>query len=124
MNKIVSVVKESFNNLTLLSKYSLAVILVANLPLIRDFLVLQGVGAIGWSPWTMFTNTFVSEYYNLPLGIMFLMFSLKYFENVWGMAELFRYLWISTAVSQIFLIFLVLLSSLFMGSQILYIANL
>ena len=124
MNKIVSVVKESFNNLTLLSKYSLAVILVANLPLIRDFLVLQGVVAIGWSPWTMFTNTFVSEYYNLPLGIMFLMFSLKYFENVWGMAELFRYLWISTAVSQIFLIFLVLLSSLFMGSQILYIVNL
>ena len=124
MNKIVSVVKESFNNLTLLSKYSLAVILVANLQLIRDFLVLQGVVAIGWSPWTMFTNTFVSEYYNLPLGIMFLMFSLKYFENVWGMAELFRYLWISTAVSQIFLIFLVLLSSLFMGSQILYIVNL
>lgn len=119
MNKFVNSVKESVSNLTTIPKYFLIATFIANLPYMRDFFILPEIVAIAWSPWTLITNTLVSDFYSLPLEIIFILFSLKYFENVWGTHELTKYVTVTTIVSQIMLIMLIILSSFIMGAQIL-----
>jgi hypothetical protein len=119
MNRVANLIKESVNNLTPIGKYFLAAAVIANLPYIRDFLILTKIVALPWSPWTLVTNTIVADFFSLPPGIMFILFSLKYFENVWGKQELTNFVIVTTIVSQILLILLIFIASFFMGAQLL-----
>jgi hypothetical protein len=55
----------------------------------------------------------------LPAGVVFILFSLKYFENVWGKSELVNYIMMTTLGSQILLIVLIMVCSFFVGGQLL-----
>jgi membrane associated rhomboid family serine protease len=119
MNRIVSLVNDSFNNLTTIPKYFLATAAIANLPYIRDLLILPKIVALAWSPWTILTNMLVGRVLLLPASVVFILFSLKYFENVWGKPELIKYLLVTALVSQILLIVLIIVCSFFVGGQLL-----
>ena len=119
MNRIFNFVKDSFNDLTTIPKYFLAAVAIVNLPYIRDWFILSRIVALAWSPWTIITNTLVAQVFVLPAGVVFIIFSLKYFENVWGKSELVNYIMMTTLGSQILLIVLIMVCSFFVGGQLL-----